>query len=210
MTIVAVTAAKKHVYHIEMDDGVCGDIDKTVWEHSGLTKGVALSDEEWETLCARSESHRAYERALYYLSLRDYGRGEMVRKLTAASFSRDVAEEAALRLCRNGLIDDVRYASALARDMSARKLYSKRRIVMALKEKGFDNETVEEVILQIPEEDVQQALELLRKKRYNKLTVSSSRDKLLAMLARYGFSYGTSRRALSLWEEELQDDFEGE
>jgi len=138
--------------------------------------------------------------------LRDYGKREMVTKLTCVGFGREYAEQAADRLCESGLIDDFRYAAMLARDMSVRKLYSKRRIAMALKEKGFENEAIDEAILQIPAEDVQQALELLRKKRYNKMTVPTSRDKLLAMLARYGFSYNTSRHALELYEEEIETE----
>ncbi len=210
MIVLSVTAAKKHMYDIAFDDGTSGQIDKTVWEHGGLQIDSSITEEEWEQLCRQSQAHRAYERALYYLSLRDYGKREMVTKLMHADFERVFAEEAANRLCESGLIDDYRYAAMLARDMSARKLYSKRRVAMALKEKGFESDVIDEAILQIPAEDIQQALELLQKKRYNKMTVSTSRDKLLAMLARHGFSYSTSRRALELYEEEHEYESEGE
>ena len=210
MIVVSASATKKHLYDIELDDGTCGQIDKTVWDHSTLKKGSSITDEEWERLCRSSRYHRAYDRALYYLSLRDYGKMEMTNKLVRADFERTVAEQVSEQLCENGLIDDWRYAAMLARDMSERKLYSKRRIAMALKEKGFESDVIDEAVSQIPAEDVQQALELLRKKRYNKMTVSTSRDKLLAMLARYGFSYSASRQALELYEAESENHPEGE
>ena len=202
MRITTATPKRQHLVQITWDDGQCGDIDKTIWEHSGLSVGHELADDEWETLLERSATHRAREKALYYLSLRDYGAGELVQKLRQSGIEKELAVQTVARLQDSGLINDERYAAMLARDMSARKLYPPRRIAMALKEKGFHAETIAQAIEQLDLEEEQQALELLRKKGYNGTDDAAKRQKALAMLARFGFSYATAKRALTLLEEE--------
>jgi len=203
--ILSVTSAKLHLYEIVFDDGTVGSVDKTVWEHSGYSIGDSMDPHEWDALCELSDTHRAREKALYYLSLRDYGSGELVQKLCRAGIARELASDTVKRLAQSGLIDDERYAAALARDMSSRKLYPKRRIAASLKEKGFSSDVIENALCELPEEETQQALELLIKKGYNGKSEGVPRDKLLAKLARYGFSYSVSRRAL-----ELLEDYDGE
>ncbi len=202
MVITAVVPKRQHLVCIELDDGQCADIDKTIWEHSGLQVGSALSDEEWIALGERSAVHRAREKALYYLSLRDYGAGELVQKLRQVGIAKELAAQTVARLQESGLIDDERYAAMLARDMSARKLYPPRRIAMALKEKGFDADTVAAALEQLDVQEEQQALELLRKKGYNGTDDAVKRQKALGTLARFGFSYAIAKRALALLEEE--------
>lgn len=205
MTVISIKAAKQHLYDIVFDDGETVAIDKTVWEHSGIREGDRLTFEEVARLLEASSTHRAREKALYYLSLRDYGSGELVQKLCRVGFDHVLAEITVNRLVDIGLIDDIRYAGMLARDMSTRKMYPKRRIAMVLREKGFHSDIIDEILLQLPPEEEQQALELLRKKGYNGAADYVTREKALAMLARYGFSYATARRALALWEEEKEE-----
>lgn len=196
MRIVSVQAGKQHLCTVTLDDSTALLIDKTIWEHSGLSVGTEVTAEDIHHLSAVSETHRAREKALYYLSLRDYGSGELIGKLCRAGISRDLAEQSVSRLVDSGLIDDARYALRLARDMQERKLYPKRRIAMALREKGFCAQDIEQAVEQLSDEEEQQALELLRKKRYNDIREPAKREKALAMLARYGFSYTVSKRAI--------------
>ncbi len=205
MIVTEVKAAKQHLYTIVFDDGESMDIDKTVWEHSGIQKQDEMSLKQAEELLSASNEYRAREKALYYLSLRDYGSGELVQKLCRVGIDRTLASVTVDKLAAAGLIDDVRYAGLLARDMSTRKLYPKRRIAMALREKGFASDVIEEILLQLPAEEEQQALELLRKKGYNGAADCVKREKALAMLARYGFSYAAAKRALALWEESAEE-----
>lgn len=200
--VTSVSPAKQHLVCIEFDDGQSGLIDKTVWEHVGYAIGTHLDDKEWEALCDRSARHRAREKALYYLSLRDYGSGELIKKLVTAQIPRSLAEETVEKLVSCGLINDERYALMLATDMQNRKLYPKRRIGMALREKGFSSVDIETALANLPDEEEQQALEFLIKKRYNIKNDPTKREKALAMLARYGFSYAVSKRALDRLEDE--------
>ena len=118
-------------------------------------------------------------------------------------FARDLAEKTVKRLRDSGLINDARYAAMLAADMQERKLYPKRRIAMALREKGFSSQDIEDALCNLPDAEEQQALDLLRKKRYKKTSDPAMREKAFGMLGRYGFSYAVSRRAWDLLEEDL-------
>ena len=100
-----------------------------------------------------------------YLSNRDYGSSELIQKLCLAGIERTLAQETVYRLCESGLINDERYAMMMARDMQERKLYPKRRIAMALREKGFSSEIISLAVDALPDEEEEQALALLQKKR---------------------------------------------
>ncbi|MBQ9414602.1 MAG: regulatory protein RecX [Clostridia bacterium] len=202
MIVVSVTPAKGHVYCVTLEDGQQASIDKTVWDESPYRKDKDITQDAWETLFDHSQQHRARERALYYLSFRDYGSGEMIKKLVHAGFSGERAAAVVERLQEVGLIDDRRYATILATDMTERKLYPRRRVEMALHEKGFSSEIIAEVVAGLPDKEAEQALELLYKRRYNGNRDEKARKKALGMLARYGFSYTASRKALELWEQD--------
>ena len=197
MRIEKVTPAKQHLYDVLFENGQIAQIDKTVWEHSCLSAGSDITEDECEQLCAKSLSHRASEKALYYLSNRDYGSSELIQKLCLAGIERTLAQETVYRLCESGLINDERYAMMMARDMQERKLYPKRRIAMALREKGFSSEIISLAVDALPDEEEEQALALLQKKRIFMINDNKQRDRVLAMLARYGFSYAVSSRVLS-------------
>lgn len=202
MRIRSVKPAKQHLYIVELDDGQCTEIDKTVWEHSGFCVEDELSDVQFASLQEHSISYRAREKALYYLSSRDYGSVELIRKLCRAGVDKSVAEETVFRLCDSGLINDERYAVMLARDMQERKLYPKRRVAMALREKGFSADVIAQAVEALADEEEEQALALLQKKRICYTEDPKQREKTLAMLARYGFSYAVSIRALARLNEE--------
>ena len=99
-----------------------------------------------------------------------------------------------------GLVDDEAYARRLARDLLARKHYPRRRLAQELTGKGIDHALAEEAAAEAMEEaetdDGQQALELLRKKYYNRLYDENARRKTAAALARYGFGGDAVRRAM--------------
>ena len=99
-----------------------------------------------------------------------------------------------------GLVDDEAYARRLARDLLARKHYPRRRLAQELTGKGIDRALAEEAAAEAMEEaetdDGQQALELLRKKYYNRLYDENARRKTAAALARYGFGGDAVRRAM--------------
>ena len=131
--------------------------------------------------------------------MRDHSRGELEQKLRQTAGAQ-AAEETAARMEELGLVDDEAYARRLARDLLARKHYPRRRLAQELTGKGIDRALAEEAAAEAMEEaetdDGQQALELLRKKYYNRLYDENARRKTAAALARYGFGGDAVRRAM--------------
>ena len=120
------------------------------------------------------------------------------------------AEETAARMEELGLVDDEAYARRLARDLLARKHYPRRRLAQELTGKGIDRALAEEAAAEAMEEaetdDGQQALELLRKKYYNRLYDENARRKTAAALARYGFGGDAVRRAMEAALSDQEDN----
>ena len=103
-------------------------------------------------------------------------------------------------------MDDERYAARLARALSEEKHYPRRRVEQELRHRGLSPVLVRAAVEQLDGEDYEQALAILERKYYNKLNDPDSRRRVIAALARRGFSYGAIRRAMDAFG--LPDDEE--
>ena len=180
-------------------------IDRKTFEESPYEVGSSLSEEQWVALKKESKTRRAWDKALYLLSLRDYARAQLQRKLEREAGS-ELARETVERLERVGLLNDGAYARRLARDMVERRHFSRRRTLQELTARGLDRETAEEAVEELEPDDAEQALELLRKKRYNELSDPDTRRRAASALARAGFGWDAVRCAMERRREELAED----
>jgi len=160
---------------------------------------------ELEALLALSRRNRTRSRALYYLSGRDYAAKELKRKLSRSS-DKETADEVVDRLAEVGLVDDSAYAERLARSFANYRLYPRRRIMGALREKGISREDAETALEKLDTDDLQIALALIRKKYYNKTRDETGREKVAAALARSGFGFDTVRRAMEIVAAECTEE----
>lgn len=195
---------------LELDGEEQVKVDRRTWEESPYQVGSSLSEEEMDQLLEESCRNRVREKALYLLSQRDYSRKGLEEKLMREkgriqSGREKAAAETAGRMEELGLVNDEAYARRLAQDCQ-RRLFPKRRILQQLQMKGIDRDTAREAVEILPDSDEQLALELLRKKYYNKLHTPEERRKTAAAMARYGFGYEDIRRAFRAMDLELQDD----
>lgn len=203
MVITQASRRRKQLYMLYIDGEVWAEVDARTWEESAYRVGMQVTQEDLDSLQTESRSRRAKEKAFYLLSLRDYSRADLAKKLTAQA-GREVAEETAARMEELGFVQDEQYAFRLARDLRLRKHYPLRRTIQELQAKGIDRELAAEAADAVETDDAAQALELLRKKYYNRLNDEQGRQKATAALARYGFSYEAIRQAVR----ELSRDFE--
>ena len=179
-------------------------VDVRTFEESPYRVGSSLSDEELKALLDESERRRAREKAFYLLSLRDHSRAELEDKLRHGA-SGETAAETAARMEELGLVNDESYAGRLARDLILRKHYPRRRAVQELCVRGIDRDTAQGAVTAVESDDLEQALELLHKKQYNKLCNEDGRRKTAAALARYGFGSDVIRKAMEAWQSEEQE-----
>ena len=195
MKIIAVSRRRRRLYLLTFEGGDPIEVDVTTFDESPYREGCDITEEQLNTLLATSQRNRAKERALYLLGLRDYSCHELEQKLYTEA-TPEIAAAVVERLREVGLLDDERYAARLARSLSEQKHYPRRRIEQELRRRGISNGLIQTVVSDLDGEDFEQALALLQKKYYNKLNDPDSRRRVIAALARRGFSYGAIRRAM--------------
>lgn len=196
---------------LELDGEERVTVDRQTWEDSPYRVGSSLLEPELDRLLEQSRRDRARKKALYLLSQRDYSRKGLTEKLMRENGRLQddwelTARETADRMEELGLVNDEAYARRLAADCQ-RRLFSRRRTLQELQAKGIDRDTARAAVEELSISDGQLALELLRKKYYNRLHTPEDRRKVTAAMARYGFGYEDIRRAFQAMDLELQDDF---
>lgn len=195
MKISEITRLRRSLYRLDFEGGDPIEVDVRTFDESGFRQGSDLTEEQLNTLLATSQYNRARERALYLLGLRDYACKELEQKLYTEA-APEIAAAVVERLRQVGLLDDERYATRLARSLSEGKHYPRRRIEQELRRRGLSPVLAQAAAAEVDGEDYEQALALLQKKYYNKLNDPDSRRRVIAALARRGFSYGAIRRAM--------------
>lgn len=204
MTITELRKRRGRLYLLVIDGEPAVTVDVRTWEESPYKVGSSLSEEELKSLLDESGKRRAKEKALYLLSLRDYSRAELERKLQPEAGAQTAAETAA-RMEELGLLDDEAYAERLARELIGRRHYPRRRACQELCARGIGGETARAAVEKVDSDDVRQALALIRKKYYNRLN-EETRPKTMAALARFGFSGEVIRRAVEEFTEQETEE----
>jgi regulatory protein len=101
----------------------------------------------------RDEERHALDVAGRALGRRDLSSAALRSKLVAAGVSRTLADEAVERLVQDGLVDDARAASSLARSLAGRG-YGDRAIDARLERDGFDRACRDAALGELEAEDV--------------------------------------------------------
>ena len=151
--------------------------------------------EEWqiEDLRKQSDTRRALDKAMDYLSLRDHAAGELYQKL-CRKFDEHSAAYAVARAGELGLLNDADFARRRAAEL-LRKRKSRREILLDLTAKGIDRDTAAEAD---EGEDPELAnARALVERHYAAKLAAGKRDQVAAALARRGFSHSVIRAALA-------------
>ena len=204
MTITEARRRRRSLYLLVLDGQEGPTVDVRTFDESAYRVGGTITEEQLAALLETSEYNRARDRALYLLGLRDYACRELTKKLLTEARP-EIAERVVERLTEVGLLDDERYAERLAQCLSRSKQYPKRRVAQELQRRGVDRETAQSAAEEIDCEDYKQALALIVKRYYNKMNERESRQKVMAALARRGFSYEAIRQAMAAYDEEAQN-----
>lgn len=93
-----------------------------------------------------AEPRQARMRALLLLGARERGSAELRDRLALEGYARDVAAEVVAGLEASGLVDDARFAAALARTMTSVSGYGRARIARQLSAKGVPQDVAESAL----------------------------------------------------------------
>jgi regulatory protein len=175
-----------------------------------LIVGQELSDEKIVQLTSQDEVEAAYARSLRLLNQRDHSSAEIRLYLKRHEVMEPVIDEVVERLERAGLINDERFAQNWIENRSEFRPRSRRALAFELQARGVSPETFETALEQTDEEEMAYRAAVKQSSKYQHLTWPEYRQKMIAFLARRGFSYGTSAPvAQRIWQEEHRENDQG-
>ena len=168
---------------------------------ASLHEGDDLEPWQVEELRKQSDTRRALDKAMDYLSLRDHAAGELYQKL-CRKFDEHSAAYAVARAGELGLLDDAGFARRRAAEL-LRKRKSRREILRDLAAKGIDRDTAAQAVEALydsgedGEDPEEAAARALVERQYAAKLAAGKRDQVAAALARRGFSHAIIRTVLA-------------
>lgn len=192
--ITRIQKTKKGRFSLFCENGFLFSVDDETLVKNHIIEGIELSDFDLDCLLSQSDLRKAKEKALSYISLRDYSRKELLDKLKL-KFDEDTALAAVESAQNLGLINDDDFAVHRAKYLNS-KNKSTREISAALSLKGISREAISAAI-DLLETGDEEACRMVIEKNYLTKLNSGKKDNVIAALARKGFSYSVIKQALS-------------
>lgn len=199
--LTQIKETKKGRLALFLDGEFVFSLDEETFARANLHEGDDLESWQVEDLRKQSDTRRALDKAMDYLSLRDHASGELYQKL-CRKFDAPSAAYAVARAGELGLLDDAGFARRRATEL-LRKRKSRREILTDLAAKGIDRDTAAEAVEALYEcdeegEDPELATaRALVQRHYAAKLAAGKRDQVAAALARRGFSHAIIREALA-------------
>jgi len=142
---------------------------------------------------------QAKEKALRYLGYRARTRKEITGKLE--EYPEEIVNEVLAMLEEYGYVDDLKFAEEYADARVRNKGYGKLRLRQELREKGVDPLAIDTVLSELEFDEVESAVEKLRRKASGSLT-EKEKKRYSGYLERQGFGYDVIRQAFKRYEED--------
>lgn len=199
--LTQIKETKKGRLALFLDGEFVFSLDEETFARANLHEGDDLESWQVEDLRKQSDTRRALDKAMDYLSLRDHASGELYQKL-CRKFDAPSAAYAVARAGELGLLDDAGFARRRAAEL-LRKRKSRREILTDLATKGIDRDTAAEAVealYECEEEGADPELATARalvQRHYAAKLAAGKRDQVAAALARRGFSHAIIREALA-------------
>jgi regulatory protein len=161
-------------------------------EAAHLKVGQTLSDDDIARLQVQDEVGQAYERALNFLSYRPRSETEVRRNLRKKGIEEAVIEMVVDRLMRAGLLDDQEFARYWVENRLRFKPRGAHALRHELREKGVSDSVIADALASLDEETAARKVAEAGARRLSHLEPRDFRRKLVAYMARRGFSYAVS------------------
>ena len=196
MKITYLSEYKGDTWEVHLEGGERFYINCSVAEEFSLREGADLPTSAFEQIKSADILRKAKKRGLYLLGERSMCRGELLQKLTK-TYGAEIAEEAVDYIDGLGYINDEEYAPRLAEYLIHRKRFGVRRARQEMLRRGLDRELVENVLADLPEDELDEELKsLIEKKYYAKIGTYDDRRRTIAALMRRGYDYSAVKRCI--------------
>jgi regulatory protein len=175
-------------------------------EAAKLHVGQHLSDGDIERLRALDTFHKAYERAMHFLSYRARSQAEVRRNLHDAGVVDTTIEAVLERLAQQGWVNDAEFARYWVENREQFRPRGAQALRQELRRKGVDDKTSAEILSGMDQVASAYKAGQPRALRLAALAKSDPRDfrlKLSSFLLRRGFTYDVVRQVVKTLTAEL-------
>lgn len=210
ITSISVQAKNADRVNVSVDGKYRFSLDIFQVGELGIKVGKEFTDQELNDIENESQFGKLYMRALEYCLMRPHSSREIKdylwRKTRATKYKtrdgqikeREGASESNVdrtfnRLVERGYVSDEKFARFWIENRNQTKGSSVRRLTAELRAKGVENSIIEEVLAESDRSDDDELRKVLAKKRKK----YDDPQKLIAYLARQGFSYDDIKAALA-------------
>ncbi len=175
-----------------------------------LRVGQLLDEKQIADLRTKDELESAYLRAVNFLSYRARSIAEIEENLRKHEVSEAGIEAAIDRLKRNGFVNDAEFAASWVENRNTFRPRGAKALRMELRQKGIAEEVIRATLDEMVDEEAlvyEAGIKQARKLAKRNLAWQDFRKKLVAFLARRGFSYSViSPLPEKLWAEIQEED----
>ena len=218
ITSISVQQRDKNRVNVSVDGKYKFSLDLTQVVELGIKIGNEYNEAELADLENESQFGKLYMRALEYSLMRPHSERELsdylyrktrdTRTKTGSikkGVSKALTERVYARILDKGYVNDEAFARYWVENRQLRKGISKRKLQAELASKGVDRSIVESLLSQTERNDEDELSKIIEKKagRYN------DEQKLVAYLARQGFSYDDIKQAIETMKESSENEFLG-
>ena len=203
MKIVEIKKDNKHTVKVSFDNGKDFNFDIDYWNSICLHQEDTITEQELKQHLAESEYIRAKSRGMWFLDRADYSEKSLHEKIVAGGISHTAAARAVARIKELGLIDDQKFASRLALQLSEANV-SKRESYAKLLNKGIPKDVIKSVLEQTEFDESAQIKAVIDKKYRTKMDTKENVQKVYAALIRKGFSYSAVSDVIKRYIKEIE------
>lgn len=205
ITALKIQARDKDRVNVFVDGKYRFSLDITQVAELGIKNGAEYTEEELVELENESQFGKLYTRSLEYALVRPRSQRELrdylyrktrdTRTKTGdikKGVSPELTERVFARLLEKGYLNDEKFARFWVENRNVRKGSSLRKLKSELSAKGVEKTIIERVVEESDRSDINELRKIIEKKarRYD------DEQKLMAYLARQGFSYDDIKTAL--------------
>ena len=188
MIITKIEKSKKGNIWIYADNNYLTSLSPEVFLKSKLKVGDYIDEEILKKINADSDRHKAKEKALRLLSFRAHSKKELENKIKLSSTD-ESAQHAVNKMEELGLVNDLEFSKAYAKELACLKYYSINRIKYELLKKGVDKSVISEAIEEIEIDEENNIKKFMQSKRYLCLDDEKVKRRALNALQRLGYSW---------------------
>lgn len=163
-----------------------------------------VGEEEYDRLKSAAEKTSALRSSSRMIGFGEKSKRDIKRRLRAQGIGDDAADWAVRVLEKNGYLNEADSCARIAQSAVASKHYGRRRVLDYLLSHGYDRDAATSAADSIPDEEYRAALRYNLEHKFPHAAESDykERQKMMASLARLGFSSGEIGDALSEMHEE--------